>query len=239
MEGNWDELGFEKLGVGGNNIRVYFTGAISQNITYKMPDPLSGNYTAVTPEETVLSQQELITLFEVVSLGDETISVDMSTIDFSTPGDYEVIFTDETGNDFIGTLTITDVLPVLNLNKDSVIISINGSLKAILSQLIYSATEIIDGDLTDIISINDSAVDYAMPGDYDIIFTASDEEGNVATKIVTVTINDDSTDDQSKDPTDDKSGITLKETGSEIAVITIILAAILIIALVFKRIINK
>ncbi len=169
---------------------LYFSGYIYQVVMYESLPPLTGNDTATTTEETILTDEELINLFDVVSNYGKTITVNQSVVDYSTPGDYETIFTDTDGNEFIGTLTITDVLPTLDINQDSVTIKIGKTLEDILSLLDYAATEIIAGDLTDIISIDDSSVDYSTAGNYDIIFTVIDEEGNSITKTITVTVDD-------------------------------------------------
>ncbi len=183
MEGDWY--------IENDNPIIYYTGYIYQNVTYV---PLTGNDTANTTEEKALSDEKLIDLFGVINRKDVTITVDQSIVDYSTPGDYDVIFTDTDSNEFIGTLTITDVLPTLDIERDSVTIKIGKTLEDILSQFDYSATEITAGDLTDIISIDDTAVDYATAGDYDLIFTVVDEEGNSINKTITVTIVEDSTD---------------------------------------------
>ncbi len=183
MEGDWY--------IENDNPIIFYTGYIYQNVTYV---PLTGNDTANTTEEKALSDEKLIDLFGVINRKDVTITVDQSIVDYSTPGDYDVIFTDTDSNEFIGTLTITDVLPTLDIERDSVTIKIGKTLEDILSQFDYSATEITAGDLTDIISIDDTAVDYATAGDYDLIFTVVDEEGNSINKTITVTIVEDSTD---------------------------------------------
>ncbi len=152
---------------------------------------LLGDDAASTIEETVLSDEDLITLFEVYSIVDETVTVDQSGVDYSTPGDYDVIFTDESSNEFVGVLTVTDVLPTIDVNEGEVTIEIGSSLDDILAGLGYSATEITEGDLTDSVVIDDSSVDYNTAGTYEVVFSVTDEEGNIITKTVTVIVEGD------------------------------------------------
>ncbi len=185
----------------------------SETISYSSYNPfiqpeiiyntLLGDDAASTNEETVLSDEDLITLFGVYNSVDETVTVDQSGVDYSTPGDYDVIFTDESDNEFIGALTVTDVLPTIDVNEAEVTIEIGSSLDDILASIVYSATEITEGDLTDSVVIDDSAVDYNTAGTYELVLTVTDEEGNVVTKTISVIVEDDEV-------------ITDSQTGSEV-----------------------
>ncbi|WOO91922.1 DUF5011 domain-containing protein (plasmid) [Mollicutes bacterium LVI A0078] len=239
-----------------------FQGHIYQKVTYEELSLLTGTDNASTYEEVSLTDEDLITLFEVTNSEELTITVNQSAIDYSTPGDYTVIFTDTDDNEFTGSLTITDVLPTLTINNDTVTLATGSSLNNILEQLTYSATEITEGDLTSSISIDDSAVDYSTAGSYDVIFSVQDEEGNEVSKTVTVIIEDDSTEvvnpetpdvsdpdevtsedstDEvsTEDSTDDFKEMSLATTGGKIIGTLAVLLAIVIVALGLKRFIKE
>lgn len=152
------------------------------NITVTSPKPIT--YTIIDR-----FGNELTATSEPLAEGDNFLQFDFSG-DFATPGDYDVVFNDTDGNKFTAIITITDVLPTLSIDNESVTLPIGSSLDDILGALTYSATEITDGDLTSVVTIDDSAVDYSTEGSYDIVFTVTDEEGNEVSKTVTVTIAD-------------------------------------------------
>ncbi len=196
-----------------------FQGHIYQKVTYEELSLLTGTDNASTYEEVSLTDEDLITLFEVTNSEELTITVNQSAIDYSTPGDYTVIFTDTDDNEFTGSLTITDVLPTLTINNDTVTLATGSSLNNILEQLTYSATEITEGDLTSSISIDDSAVDYSTAGSYDVIFSVQDEEGNEVSKTVTVIIEDDSTEVVNPETPDvsDPDEVTSEDSTDEVS----------------------
>ncbi len=255
MEGTW----YVDTTVG--DASTYFNGYVYQTVTC---EALTGNDNIATLEEKTLTDEELIALFGVTSSDDLTITVDQSAVDYSAPADYPVVFSDTDGNEFTTTLTITDVLPVLSVDKDTIAINVNGSIDDILSQLELSATEITNDDLTSSVSIDDSAVDYSSVGKYDVIFTVSDEEGNEVSKTVTVIIEEDSTEivepetpdevtsedsdevtsedsDEvtSEDSDEDVKEMSLATTGGKFMGTLVVLLAVVIVALGLKRFIKE
>lgn len=158
--------------------------------TVKVVSYITGNSVGIADEETILLEEQLIDLFKVVNSDAELISVDQSQVDYSKPGVYEVVFTDESANEIIGSLQIRDLMPSLEVSSDLITLGVGETIDDILNQLSYSATEITSGDLTAFIDINDSEIDYATIGNYPLIFSVSDEEGNVVTKSVQVYISE-------------------------------------------------
>jgi oligopeptide transport system substrate-binding protein len=51
-----------------------------------------------------------------------------------------------------------------------------------------TASDNVDGDVTDSIEVDSSAVNFTTPGTYNVVYTAEDSYGNVATVTVTVTV---------------------------------------------------
>ncbi len=187
-----------------------FNGTVRQTVNYGAHSTLTGTDSASTTEETTLTDEALISLFDVVSSNDLAITVDDSAVDYSTPGSYDVVFTDTDGNKFTGTLTVTDVLPTLTIDNDTVTLPTGSTLDDVLSNLVYSATEITDGDLTGNITVDDSAVDYSTPGSYDVVFTVVDAEGNEVSKTVTVII-----EDEDSEPVDPETPEVTDPEGNE------------------------
>ncbi len=198
-------------------------------------DPISvitGSNEQSTPEETILSDEELIALFEVTNDKDLVITVDQSQVDYSTPGDYLVTFTAEDGSNYTATLTIVDILPIITTDVNSVTIGVGSSLEDIAKELNATATEIKDGDLTELITIDDSLIDYNTAGTYQLVLTVSDQEGNVATTEVEIIVEDTFT-----QMVNDINN--LATTGSTIVKTLISLLILAIILLVIKKIINR
>ncbi len=190
---------FKRRGPFDSDVSIY-DGVIHQKVTYY--GPLTGEVTATTTEETALSDEELISLFSVVNNSSESITVDQSAVDYKTPGDYPVIFTDESSDTLDTTLTITDVLPTLDVNEAEATIEVGSNLDDVLAMFSYSATEITEGDLTTSVVIDDTGVDYNTAGTYTLVLTVTDEEGNSVTKNVTVNVEEDSTEPEVVDPTE-------------------------------------
>ena len=127
--------------------------------------------------------------------GDLTASIviDASAIDSSVPGTYQVTYnvSDAAGN-AAAMVTRTVIYedrtpPVITLQGDNPQIIILG---AAYVELGASATDNVDGDLTNDIVIDTSSVNLAAVGDYDVTYDVSDAAGNAAvTMIRVVTVN--------------------------------------------------
>lgn len=193
-----------------------FNGEVKQFVTYT-PDTskpsIIGNETATTSEENVLSDEELIALFEVTTSEGGTISVDQSLVDYSTPGDYKVTFTDEADNEFIATLTVNDILPTITCD-DNLTITLGSNIEDYITSFNVIATEINDGDLTNNVTVDSSNVNFNSTGNYDITFTVNDEEGNEVSTTSTLTIERDLTGTSNIDTVTPE--VTTDDTTSEI-----------------------
>lgn len=181
-----------------------YSANISQTVTYLA---VSGKSAAAVNEETILTNDQLIQLFNVENREEgKDIEVDQSTVDYSVPGTYNVKFfipirvmpapqpkngksvEIEGINQIEVTLTVNDLLPTIETERETVKIKLGDTLNDYLVAFGASATEIEKGDLTSSINIDDSAVDYTKSGVYKVIFNVADQEGNLAKKIVKVEI---------------------------------------------------
>ncbi len=178
---------------------------IIPNVDTNIKPTISGLKDAHTDEEKPLSDEELINLFEINVYDEEdgetvvkNISVDQSLVDYSTPGLYNIIFkvVDSDGNEVSiqSQLEIIDVLPVLEISSDSIILELNSNEDSLEEQIDKIASEIVHGDLTSQIIVDDSEVDYSKAGIYDVIISVKDEEGNVVKKTVKVSIEENTAD---------------------------------------------
>ncbi len=164
----------------GSTTDILFSGYITANITYIPSESsiLSGNSNAQIDEGTSLTDTQLISLFEVNNSNGEKITVDQSLADYTIPGEYTITFSDESHNEFVGQLTVVDLLPKISAEKDSQNITLGDTNNDFVSLYGLSATEIEEGDLTDSIHIDSSNVDYESSGEYSINASVQDDEGN-------------------------------------------------------------
>lgn len=123
--------------------------------------------------------------------GDVTasITVDTSAVDLTTPGTYNIVYTatDESGNESTTTVTIT-------VSLETVAPTISGIriLEYYVNEvpnytLGVTASDNVDGDLTDAIVVDSTAVSMTTPGRYAVTYTVTDAAGNsttVSTEIV-------------------------------------------------------
>lgn len=165
-----------------SNFRTSFN--IKQKVTYR---EVIGEDNATIPEEQPLTDEQLIELFNVVSVENKLLSVDQSAVNYTVPGTYDVVFADELDT-ITTTLTITDVAPQIAVTQDILVIDIKDTITDYITMFGVSATEITDGDLTPNIIIDDSSVDTSKVGVYTIVFSVEDEEGTNVTKPVQLVI---------------------------------------------------
>lgn len=157
-------------------------------------DPyIYGLDTVTIAEETMISDAVLNALFEIETnegAGRElTIDYD---IDTNVPGEYPVNYTlvdtltDAESAVFTPTLIVEDKLPVIT-GLDKVIIDKTETIDDLMTSFEISATEIVDGDLTYAVTI-DEEINYGVIGNYPVVFEVTDNENNSAKFEATVEI---------------------------------------------------
>ena len=101
----------------------------------------------------------------------------------------ELSATDESGNTSVSDIPIVvqdTVKLVLSLNKKKFKITEGGDAPNFARVAV--AKDNVDGDLTAVILVDDSKVDYASPGTYKITYSVKDSSGNKTTKKATLTV---------------------------------------------------
>ena len=147
------------------------------------------------------------------------IIVDALNVSYGAPGSYSVTYRvyDLSGNCAEETvpLEIRDTTPpAIALSSESV--SVNTGSEALdFSGYLSSASDVTDGDLTSSVTIDDSAVNYKVPGSYNVTYTVTDSSGNSSQKIVVVHVT--APEPMSPSSTSDSSGGTvyITESGSK------------------------
>ncbi len=160
---------------------------------------ITGLESVTIEEENILDENQLITLFEIdvnVTEGNlQDVRVDVENVDFTTPGTYPIVFTatDTVGlfTSFETNLVISDLLPTLETAQNVQISLGDNFTKDELKDLfVANASEISEGDLNELILVDDSLVNFDKIGEYPVSFSVSDQELNTITKVVTLTIED-------------------------------------------------
>lgn len=164
-----------------------FSGIIYQTVTLISPSSLTAYPEAEIEEETILTDKELIELFNVSNSNGERITVDQTQVNYSKPGSYKIIFSDESENEKTSTLIISDVLPQLTMNKSHIAIQRDDKINYLYAFGV-NASELYTGDLNNHIIIDDSKVDISKVGSYPIKFSVTDEEDNKITQSGTVNV---------------------------------------------------
>ena len=113
---------------------------------------------------------------------------------FSIPGLYnmELLGTDVSGNQTQKSITVTvtdTVPPVLTGLQESFVITDQDTAPPSYLEGVSAADE-IDGDLTASVTVDDSQVQYGIPGIYSILCSVSDASANETTASASVTIED-------------------------------------------------
>ncbi len=120
-----------------------------------------------------------------------TVTVDDSAVMLTTAGTYDLIYeaVDEAGNTRTVTVTVTILDPADTLAP---IISgtnnFNLELGDEVPNWLEGVTAVDDVDGTVAVTVDDSAVNLEAEGTYDLIYRATDQEDNVRTVTVTVTV---------------------------------------------------
>lgn len=122
-----------------------------------------------------------------------SINQEKQRIEFQNVGDYKLEFTATDTEQQVSSATMEVTVkdgtePEITLKKEFRIDATEKDAPDYLDQL--SAKDEIDGDLSDQITVDDSAVEYGKVGSYTITATVEDSSGNVCTKELPVTIED-------------------------------------------------
>ncbi len=149
---------------------------------------------SIVEESAALSNNALIDKFMIqVSDSDETlnvysnVTVDKTAIKYSVPGTYPVVFTVTDTGGLTETITlyleVTPVAPTLTTTRQTAKIDVNDPIPNYV--LLFGAAANEAGiDLTSNIIVDDSAVDATTPGRYDVVFSVTDNDGQMASKTV-------------------------------------------------------
>lgn len=140
-------------------------------------------------EEVELNDNLVKSIYNVQADADgiDYIDADTSRVDFTTPGRYTITFTayDVYGmnsEEYYSIIEVTDVLPTIDTDIDQVEVEAGTEIDI---EDIFGVH--VGGDYTEV-TIDDSNVDYGVEGNYEVIITAVDDEDNVVTKTVIITV---------------------------------------------------
>ncbi len=149
----------------------------------------------------ILNDDELKKLFNVSASDKEdgdlysSVVVDSSAVDYTKVGDYTITFS---VSDSLGETSSVDV--ILHISNEKPIIKSEDKKESQIGKQLsnddlfklfnVSASDKEDGDLTSLITIDQSSVDYNVPGTYDIILSVTDSDGNLVEKKVKLVIRD-------------------------------------------------
>ena len=141
-----------------------------------------------------------------VAITDESVApsmtagetADIPTVDsgylFSTPGQFSVVLKgiDKSGNESTKTITVTvtDSIPPVfgGLSEGFSLTDQNKNAPDYLTGI--TASDEIDGDITEKIKVDDSKVQYGKAGSYNVTYSVSDSSGNEVISSTPVIIND-------------------------------------------------
>ncbi len=149
----------------------------------------------IIPEETVLSDEQLISLANASGFdfedGDLQLDVEHD-IDFTMPGQYSISYSATDSGSKTSSIDaqviVIDLLPTIEANKLSTSIIVGSEPIDYVSTFGLVATEVKLNDLTNQIEIDDSSVDYNKTGIYTVIASIVDQEGNVSELELTVNV---------------------------------------------------
>lgn len=183
-------FGFILLGLFGcanqateDKIPPYFTGL--SDISYTTGDELPNLLTGITASDAIDGNLT------------QSIIVDDSEVDWTTSGTYPVFYIIQ---DLSGNETIASALIIIT---EAPFVDITAPILSGLSNLNYvignpipnllqgvSAQDDHEGNLISAVIIDDSSVDYVLPGTYDIVYTVFDSVGNETTGIRKIIISE-------------------------------------------------
>lgn len=117
------------------------------------------------------------------------IKVNAEIVDLKTPGEYKIVYSvsDRSGNETTNIVSVTvikDKAPMIKGVSDKTIY-INDKVNYLDG---VSAEDDRDGNLTSQIKVNYEKVDIAHVGNYEVVYTVIDSNGNDASKKATITV---------------------------------------------------
>ena len=166
-----------------DKIPPYFSGLtdINYQVGHDIPELLEG----------------VIALDQVDGNISSNIIVDDSQVDWTKSGSYPLFYTvkDQAGNETTASvLVVITALPVLDTTGPifSGLKNITYTIGDSLPNLLYgiTATDLVDGNVTNSITADDTAVDYTLPGVYEITYIAHDSKDNQTTSVIQITVSE-------------------------------------------------
>ena len=125
--------------------------------------------------------------------GDVTASVrvDDSNVQYGKAGSYSITYTatDESGNKAAAAIPVTindTTAPYFTVLTSALNLFVTDEKPNYAS--LVTAIDAVDGDVKDSLTVDDSSVKYKYPGEYTANFRVQDKSGNVAEKIVPISI---------------------------------------------------
>lgn len=133
---------------------------------------------------------EYLTGITVTDNKDEnpTLEIDDSNVNLNEGGEYEAVYiaTDANGNIARETIIVTvipDVLPPIIEGTEDITVEVGGSIS-----YRKGVTVTDDKDENPTLEIDNSQVDLDTPGDYEVVYTATDKKGNTSSVSIIVTV---------------------------------------------------
>ncbi len=167
---------------------------VSEEVTITVLPSITLDTSLSINEEQPLTDQQLISMYNVVVDGTSNpITVNQSTVNYSTPGTYLVEFSVEVGSKTYVeqvSLEVIDLVPMISVSRHSKFSPITNELtdQQLIEFFGVTATEINTNDLLPIVTVDQSQINYNVSGQYRVNLTVSDEEGNEVNASPTITI---------------------------------------------------
>ncbi|EMF0110802.1 DUF5011 domain-containing protein, partial [Enterococcus hirae] len=124
----------------------------------------------------------------------EGVKVKESNVDTSKPGEYSVTFVSDSGKEKTVKVTVKDK-PIVGsepiIHATDMTYQVGETLNPLLG---VTAEDPEDGDLTDQVKADATGVNMSKPGDYELILSVTDKDGNTTEQTVTVHVVDQVTD---------------------------------------------
>lgn len=118
------------------------------------------------------------------------LTVDDSSVDWNAPGNYNITYiaTDKSGNE----ASTTAALTIIEDNTPPVIYGATDRSLCVGGTIAYRSGVLVTDETDEApkLSIDSSGVDLSTPGTYPLVYSATDDAGNVATVEVTITVHE-------------------------------------------------
>ncbi len=124
---------------------------------------------------------------------DELIyAIEEDKVEYKTPGTYTVTVSvsDQSGNKYTQTfeVNVQDTTPPTFDGLTNIVIELTDEKPSFLERV--TAYDLVDGDVTKHITVDDSKVDYTQPGEYTVTYRVSDQAGNTQAETIKLRIID-------------------------------------------------